>query len=394
MEKKFKIKFIDCTESSLKEVGFDSSYVHKAMDKHSFSTIKIFQLNCAQANILKQTALSVGADCAVHREVITGNVELSDCILSGSISQLYKICEKLKFQPFNLQALSMQIKDMLVFKPSALLVRNSVFDFSQRVYLMGILNVTPDSFSDGGMHDRLDLAISHYKFLVDSGADIVDVGGESTRPYSSAVSVDEEISRVIPVIEKIRTFDKNTVISIDTRNSLTAKLALEAGADIVNDISALDYDGNMLSVLLDKNCPVILNHSTGTPDIMQNNIFDSDVVEEIYNYFDEKINYLTKNGLDISRIILDPGIGFGKTLCQNFEIIKRLGEFKTLQCPMLVGHSRKKFLQEGIWVTDNDSLDSATTVVSSKLIDNGVNILRVHNVKMHNDLLKINKLLS
>ena len=389
MENSFKIKFIECSSNSLKEIGFDSSYIHKGLEKHKFLSIKIFNLNCAQANIIKQTALSVGADSAVHRDVITGGVELSDCILSGSLAQLIKICEKLKHQPFKLQVLANQIISLIDVKPTILKLRDSVFDFSKRTYLMGILNLTPDSFSDGGLYNTFDAAIQQYESLLDAGADIIDIGGESTRPYSSPVSVDEEINRVIPVIERIRTFDKNTVISIDTRNSHTAKLALQAGADIVNDVSALDYDKNMLSVLIEYNCPIIINHSKGTPDVMQDDTYYMDVVSEVYDYLFNKIKFLTQNGIDGSKIIVDPGIGFGKNRNQNLDIIKRLVEFKTLKCPILVGHSRKSFIKETIGTVDNHQLDFATSIVSTKLVENGANILRVHNVNQHKTLLDV-----
>lgn len=393
METNFKIKYIKCSESSLKEIGFDSSYIHKGLYKHKFVSIKISSLTCAQANILKQTALAVGTDAAVHREVITGRVELSDCILSGSVSQIIKICEKLKHQPFKLQVLANQIISLVDTKPAILNVRDSVLDFSKKTYLMGILNITPDSFSDGGLYNTLDNAIKHYNELVESGADIVDIGGESTRPYSSALNVNEEVKRVIPVIEKIRLIDDKTLISIDTRNALTAQLALEAGADIINDISALEYDENMISVLKQYNCPIILNHSKGTPDIMQENIQYNDVVTEIYDYFDKKISFLLQNGVNLSQIIIDPGIGFSKTIEHNFEIINRLVELKSLKCPILVGHSRKSFLQETVGSNNNELLDFATAVVSSRLIDNGANIIRVHNIEKHIDLLKITNLL-
>lgn len=184
-------------------IGFDKAYVKKGINKHKFRTIKIYDLNCAQANILKQTALSTGTDCAVHKQVITGKVELSDCILSGTISQLEKICEKLKYQPLKLSSLASQISDTLFYKPETLMIRDIVLDWKMP-YIMGILNLTPDSFSDGGKYNTTEKAINHYKKMIEDGADIIDIGGESTRPFSQKITVEEEICRVIPVIEKIR----------------------------------------------------------------------------------------------------------------------------------------------------------------------------------------------
>lgn len=228
--------------------------------------------------------------------------------------------------------------------------------------------------------------------MIEDGADIIDIGGESTRPFSQKITVEEEICRVIPVIEKIRQTDKKTLISIDTRNAKTAQEALKAGADIINDISALDWDKEMLNVIVNNKCPVILNHSSASPDIMQKNTDYTDVVDDIYNYLDEKIDRLTKAGIPKNSIILDPGIGFGKTTEQNFEILKRIQEFKTLGCAILIGHSRKNFIKETINTESKEKLDIATAIISEKLAANGVNILRVHNVVNHDVVKRINNL--
>lgn len=383
MENTFKLKFIRCQESDLSNIGLDRTYTRRAVEKHCFKTLKICGLTCAQANIIKQTALSSGTDCAVHREVITGKVETSDCILSGSIDELKKIAEKLKYQPLKLSTLAQDIKDMLTYTHAPLAIRNFVLNW-QEPYLMGILNITPDSFSDGGQYNTTDKAIEHYKELVQDGADIVDIGGESTRPYSTPTDAQEEQSRILPVIKKIREFDKNTILSVDTRNASTARQALELGADIINDVSATEWDPDMSKVAVEYKCPIILGHASATPDCMQNHTDYADVVEEIFNYFYKKIDLLTFLGIDKTNIILDPGIGFGKTVQQNFEIINRLEEFTTLGCPILIGHSRKTFLQETINSHDNGQLDEATAILTAKLIEKKVNIIRVHNVKLNN----------
>lgn len=393
MENTFKIKFIDCNETELRKVGFDQTYSKKGLDKHKFKTIKIHNLTCAQANIIKQTALSIGTDCAVHREVITGKVELSDCILSGTLSQFRKIIEKLKFQPLKLSKLAETIKSLLFADKKELLIRDNLIEWGEQTLIMGILNVTPDSFSDGGEFVSSTEAIEHFKQMVNDGANIIDIGGESTRPFSIKVSVEEEIQRVIPIIEEIRKFDKKTIISVDTRNSITAQKAIETGADIINDVSSGDWDENMFTIVKDKNCPIILNHSKGTPDIMQNDTNYKDVVDEIYDYFTKKTDELKKIGVEKSKIILDPGIGFGKTKEQNFELIKRIEEFYSLGCPVLVGHSRKTFLKETINTAENTQLDRATVIVSQKLADKKVDIIRVHNVKEHKMLLQLRDLL-
>ena len=394
MENSFKLKLIDCNEKELKKIGFDKTYLRQGALKHNFRTIKICDINCAQANIIKQTALTTGTDCAVHREVITGKVDISDCILSGSVSQLVKIAEKLKYQPFKLSILSEQIKKLVSLLPDSLYIRDISIEWGKKTYIMGILNITPDSFSDGGEYFGTDKAIEHYKSLVQDGADFIDIGGESTRPFSKKVSAQEEQSRVVPIIKEIREFDSNTVISIDTRNASTARAAINAGADIINDVSALDWDEEMINILKDTKAPVVLNHSKGSPDVMQNDTCYTDVVDEIFDYLYKKIDFLVTNGIEQNKIIVDPGIGFGKSTEQNFEIIKRIEEFKSLGCPVLVGHSRKNFISETIESKDNSVLDTATLILSQMLADKKVDIIRVHNVKQHNILQKLNQSLA
>lgn len=390
MENDFKVKFLNCKESDLSTIGFDKTFAQRAIDKHRFKTLKIYGLSCAQANIIKQTALSSGTDCAVHREVITGKVDSSDCILSGSIDELKKISEKLKYQPLKLSVLAQNIKTILAEELIPINVRDYVLTW-QEPYLMGILNITPDSFSDGGLYNDLNKAIDHYRELVQNGADIIDIGGESTRPYSCMVQPQEEQNRVLPVIEKIREFDKSTILSIDTRNASTARKALELGADIINDVSATEWDSEMTNVAIEHKCPIILCHASASPDVMQNHTEYKDVVEDIFNYFCKKIDLLTFLGIEKHNIILDPGIGFGKTTSQNFDIINRLEEFKTLGCPVLIGHSRKKFIRETINSDDIQLLDEATAILTQRLIEQKVNIIRVHNVKLNNVTKKLCK---
>ena len=306
------------------------------------------------------------------------------------VRTLKKISEKLKYQPLKLSVLAQNLKDVLSDSIAQTSIRDIVVNWKE-TYLMGILNITPDSFSDGGMYNSLDKALEHYKELLNDGADIIDIGGESTRPYSEKVSPQEEQNRVISVIEKIREFDKNTILSIDTRNASTARTALEKGVDIINDISGTEWDADMPKVAAEFACPIIIGHSSASPDIMQNNTNYKDVVEDIFNYFFKKIDLLTFLGVEKHNIILDPGLGFGKTTAQNFEIINRIDEFKSLGCPILIGHSRKNFIKETIQADDIDSLDKATAMLTQKLIEKKVNIVRVHNVKINNFAKKLGK---
>ncbi len=244
--------------------------------------------------------------------------------------------------------------------------------------IMGILNVTPDSFSDGGQFDSAASACSQAEAFVVSGADIIDVGGESTRPFAEPVSLKEELSRVLPAIRAIRS--RYTIpISIDTSKAEVARQALEAGADIINDISALRKDPGMLGLVKKTSVPVIIMHMQGTPGDMQVKPQYENVVAEVSDFFRERLAWLQENGVDLKRITLDPGIGFGKTLAHNLSLLKHIAEFKQLACPVLLGHSRKRFIED-ITGLDVAKRDLPTAVISALVAESGVDILRVHDV--------------
>lgn len=348
-------------ETELNRIGFDKSYAKKAVNKFEYKNIKIYDLTPAQANILKQTAISVGADCATHREVITGRIEKSNCILGGSITEIKKIAEKLKIQPFGLKELGEKLLSESV--PSC-------------PKIAGILNITDNSFSDGGLYNDFEKAKEHLLEMISDGADIIDIGAESTKPYSKAVCAEEQLKKLLPVIDFAK--DK-TVISIDTRSAIVAEECLNAGAHIINDVSGLDYDEKMADIIAKYNCPVIIQHSKGTPENMQNSPQYVDVIEEIFLSLRKKINFVHSKGIE--NIIVDPGIGFGKTRENNFEIIRRIEEFKSLEYPVMLGISRKSFLQ-----TQDDTY---TAIFNALAIERNVDYIRVHNVKMHKKLIDL-----
>ena len=376
----------DFVKESIQEVGFDSSYTNQVLGKYKFKLLKIFDLTPQQASILKQTALSVGADCAVHREVITCKVEKTDAVLGGSCEQIKKIAHKLKQQPFSLGKLADCLVANLEKNIESIFFRDKVLDWS-KTYLMGILNITPDSFSDGGEYLSLDDAIYRARELA-LYSDILDIGGESTRPNSQKVEVDEEIKRVCPVIRSIRESGIDIPISIDTRNAKTAKQAILAGADIVNDVSGGFWDEDMLDVVAEFQAPFILMHSIKTPEDMQDNPHYERLVDEIYLDLSHKIDNAISKGVSKNKIIIDIGIGFGKNLEHNLELLKRVAEFKSFGCPLLVGVSRKSFMSEVVSL-DFDEKDIATLAISSYLASQGVNILRVHNPKLQKKSLMI-----
>ena len=245
--------------------------------------------------------------------------------------------------------------------------------------IMGILNVTPDSFSDGGLYFDTQKAINHALSMIEDGADIIDIGGESTRPFSDSVSVDDELLRVIPVVKELRK-RTDTVISIDTTKSTVAKEACLVGADIINDISGMLFDAEMIDVAKDIGCPVVLMHIKGNPKTMQENPTYDNVVSEIKCHLLDRIDYVIENGIDKKNIILDPGIGFGKTIENNFEILNRLDELTSIEYPFLIGVSNKSFIGKTLNINENDRLQG-TIVANTIALQKGCKIFRVHNVK-------------
>ena len=254
--------------------------------------------------------------------------------------------------------------------------------------VMGIVNVTPDSFSDGGKFFSPEVAISHASNLIGQGADIIDIGGESTRPGAEQVSESEELKRVIPVIEKIRTDNPTILISIDTTKASVAKHAVEAGADIINDVSGLSFDNNMIGIVESFNIPVVIMHMKGNPQNMQLNPKYKDIVNEILDFFKMKIKIAIQSGINRSMIILDPGIGFGKTVEHNFELLSRLNEFNVLELPIMIGPSRKSFIGITLDLPPEDRVEGTAAAVSAGVM-NGASIVRVHDVKSMKRVVRI-----
>jgi len=258
-------------------------------------------------------------------------------------------------------------------------IRTDKIELNQRTHIMGILNVTPDSFSDGGHFYDIKRAVEQALTMEEEGADSIDVGGESTRPGSAPVPENEELDRIIPVIEKLYSLLK-IPISVDTYKSKVARQALDAGAKIVNDISGLHFDPEMAKIVAAYNAGIVIMHIKGTPRDMQKDPQYTDLIEEIIDYLNKGITIARKAGIKNQQIVIDPGIGFGKKLDDNFKIIKELSQFQTLNCPVLVGPSRKSFIGNTLRLPVDQRLEG-TIAASTACILNGANILRVHDVK-------------
>lgn len=252
-------------------------------------------------------------------------------------------------------------------------------------WIMGIVNATPDSFSDGGRFLDEEAAVNHALALVADGANILDIGGESTRPGSQTVEIEEELRRVLPVVRRLAK-ENDALISIDTTKAEVARQAIDAGADIVNDISGLRFDEQMAAVCRDSGAAVICMHMQGTPRTMQENPTYDDAVADIATFFGERLESLERAGIERERIVFDPGVGFGKTAAHNLEILSAIEQFRALGRPVLIGHSRKRFLSK-VLNRDVDERTSGTIGVAVALAAQHTDIIRVHDVRAVRDAL-------
>ena len=248
----------------------------------------------------------------------------------------------------------------------------------QQTQIMGILNVTPDSFSDGGCFVVTDKIAEQVERMIGAGARIIDIGGESSRPGAEAVSEEDELSRVLPPIKAIRQ-RHDIAISVDTTKANVARQAIAAGADIVNDISGLRHDPAMIKVIRETGAQAVIMHMQGTPRTMQEAPVYDDLITEIKNFLQERVSWAESQGVEKSKLIVDPGIGFGKTVQHNLSLLKHLAKFKQIGCPLLIGHSRKAFIGKTLACEISDR-DTATAIVSALCVSHGVDILRVHDV--------------
>ncbi len=276
--------------------------------------------------------------------------------------------------------------------PAQITLRNKVFEWGKRTYLMGVLNVTPDSFSDGGDFNTIESALAQAENMVKSGVDIIDIGGQSTRPGAAEISSSEEIDRVIPVVQMLRQkadIFGSIPISVDTTRADVASAAVEAGADIINDISGATFDSEMLSTVSKLAVPIILMHIRGTPQTMQKLTDYRDLIGEIGEFLESRIAAAVAAGIDKSQIVIDPGIGFAKTYSQNLEILRELPKFRFLDCPILVGVSRKSFIGQILNQPEAKQRVWGTAAACTGAIANLADILRVHDVKEMHDVCQV-----
>lgn len=344
---------------------------------------KIYRVPSPAANILKQEMMGLGGDAVVHKNAVDCKVPESDVILLGTEKHYKALVDKLEKMPyFGLKAVGNDLKRYFETKKVNFIEspwhRKLIFG---RTLIMGIINATPDSFYEKSRKQRVEEALKTATEMIENGADIIDIGGLSTRPGSEPVGEEEELKRVMPVIKIIRENFPQVPISVDTYRANVAKMALEAGVDIINDISGLLFDEQLVDVVAEFNAPLILMHIKGTPATMQQNPYYEDVIKELIEYFLERMEFAVSRQVNPHKIILDPGIGFAKRYQDNLEILARLEEFKSLKKPLLIGASRKSFIGKALGDLPADERLEGTLAVTALCALKGVDIVRVHDVK-------------
>lgn len=392
MNRILEIKNIEEARQELGKIGVSSQGVNAMAPKAISLIIKLENVRVGAANILKQEMLSIGGDAAVARGVVNGVTDNSEVILLGNADKIKKLIRKLDNQTiFNLPQIQSDLKKLLnsQIKPEFKKIKIQGKEIELKpLKIMGILNVTPDSFSDGKRFLQPKKAIDHALQMAEDGADIIDIGGESSRPGARAITAAEEIDRVIPIISQLSK-KLEIPISIDTTKADVARKAIKNGASLLNDISALRFDEkNMVSLLQDfPDIPIILMHMQGTPRNMQKEPYYDDVLKEIILFFQERIAFCERNGIDQKRIIIDPGIGFGKRHQDNLTILHKLAEMSCLQRPIMLGASRKSFIGRIYQSTPEERLVgslSTTALAMQKKIE----FVRVHDVLEHREMIR------
>lgn len=373
----------------LHRAGVDPAGIEIMTRKAETVVIRICGLSAAAANIIKQQMLSIGGDAAVHREVIRGVPDESCAYLIADDRRLRVLAEKMTEQPFGLDEAGSEIVRLLGLRSSPPVVPG----LAGGPHIMGILNVTPDSFSDGGKFIDPSAAASRAAEMVEEGASVIDIGGESSRPGASELEPAEELDRIAPVLEKSAGL-AGTVISVDTRHSTVAREAVRLGASMINDISGFTHDPGMVEVASESGAAVVVMHMKGTPETMQDAPVYDNAQDEISSWLESATDDLVEKGIAREKIIVDPGIGFGKRLEDNVEIIERIGDLHTLGYPVLIGHSRKSFIAA---ITGRDEPEERTAgglAVTGMCLDAGVQILRVHDVRETADYIAVWKAIN
>jgi len=377
-----KIKNLEEAAAIFKKIGVDPYGIDAMASKTININILLEDQPCKIANIIKQEMLSVGGDAAVARGSVSCSVPVSNILIMGTLKQISELVKKIDKQPFGLNLIARNILKILKNigqNEYVLKTFRREINLGKKTLIMGILNITPDSFSDGGLYCSQQKAVERGLQMVDEGADIIDIGGESTRPGAKSIEASVELKRVLPVIESLVRQVK-IPISIDTTKAKVAKLALASGAEIVNDISALHGDKKIAKTISDEGAAVILMHMRGNPRNMQKgNLVYNNLMGEVTDYLEKSSEKALKAGIEKDCLVIDPGIGFGKTPEDNYKIIKNLSQLKELGMPVMIGTSRKSFIGKATGGEPEQRLEGTAATIAAAIM-NGCHIVRVHDV--------------
>lgn len=350
--------------------------------KSQIVPLKLTAVRTPAANILKQEMLAAGGDCAVPSGCILNNAVRMDVILLGTVKHYRILMHKLAQMPFfGLSEVKENLQKFLAAQQPVTLLADGRTLTYEKMRIMGILNVTPDSFYSGSRLDGETAVLQRAEQMLADGAEILDIGGESTRPGAGAVTPEEEIRRVAPAIEAVKQEFPHCIVSIDTYHAETAQAAIAAGADIINDVTALTGDDKMAQAAADAKVPVVLMHMRGTPKTMQQNCVYADVVTEVAAYLVQRAEELAQLGIGAEKIILDPGIGFAKNTAQNLELLQGLDALAGLGYPVLLAASRKTVIGETLGGLPPQERLEGTIALSCQAVYAGAQMVRVHDVK-------------
>lgn len=370
------IENMSTAKEEIRKIGVDAVSIPWLSNKALFITMKIENVSPFAANIIKQEMLGKGGDVAVNRGVANFSAQTSDILIMGTYAQYNKLIYKLEMQPGSIKKIGEEIKRVLtgvnIGKPEYFECGKHKLLIGEKTYIIGILNVTPDSFSDGGKYNNIESAVRRAREMIENGADIIDVGGESTRPGHQPVDALEEINRVVPVVEVLAK-EFNVPISVDTYKAVVADRALKAGAHIINDVWGLQKDAALAEVVAKYGAGVVMMHNSDKCEY-------NDLMGDIVKFLRKSIEIAEKAGIRRENMVVDPGIGFAKNLDHNLEVMRRLKELSTLNLPVLLGTSRKSMIGNILDLPVGERLEGTAATVTLG-IANGTDFVRVHDVK-------------
>lgn len=377
---------------TLDEMGCDSRCLPYFDDRRQTFCLRVPNVDTRAANALKQEMLSRGGDVAVHKHAIDREVDRCDCLLFGTAKQMRHLAEKLAVMPYwgldwVREELEKALANLNRKRHTLKLPRGRTLELTEATRLMAIINLTPDSFYGGSRSNSLEDCLERAANMVEEGADILDLGAESTRPGAEPVDAETEMGRLVPAIRKIREAFPQIPLSVDTTKADVARACIDAGADIVNDISGLGFDPEMPRVLAEMGVPLVLMHIKGVPRTMQKDPTYESLPGDICRFFEERLAMAEEAGIERGQIVLDPGLGFGKTAAHNLELLKHLEFFRTLGLPLLIGHSRKSTFGKVLGLSDPADRLEGTLAVTALCAWQGVEIVRVHDVKANRRVL-------